>query len=81
MMDKVVKVKKLLANAGRYKRHGFSPWVTKMPWRKAWQATPVFLPGESHGQRRLAGCSPQGCTESDMIEVTEQCSTIAVVIS
>ena len=80
-MDKVVKVKNPLANAGRCKRHGFSPWVGKMPWRKAWQAIPVFLPGESHGQRRLAGCRPQGCTEADMIEVTGQGSTIVVIIS
>ena len=35
----------------RHKRHGFDPWVGKIPWREAWQPTPVFLPGESHGQR------------------------------
>ena len=34
------------------------PWVGKIPWRKAWQPTSLFLPGESHGQRSLAGCSP-----------------------
>ena len=33
----------------RGKRHGFNPWVRKVPWRRAWQPTPVFLPGESHG--------------------------------
>ena len=81
MKDKVVKVKNPLANAGRCERHGFSSWVGKMPWRKAWQATPVFLPGESHGQRRRAGCRPQGCTEADMIEVTGQCSTTVVIIT
>ena len=32
---------------GRHKRHGFNPWVRKIPWRKEWQPTPVFLPGES----------------------------------
>jgi len=37
-------------------------------WRRAWQPTPVFLPGESHEQRSLAGYSPQGRTESDMTE-------------
>ena len=31
----------------RHKRHGFNPWVGKIPWRRAWQPTPVFLPGES----------------------------------
>ena len=37
----------------RHKRHGFNPWVRKIPWRKERQPTPVFLPGESHGQRSL----------------------------
>ena len=44
------------------------PWVGKIPWRRAWQLDPVFLPGESHGQRRLAGYSPWGCKESDTTE-------------
>ena len=35
------------------KRPGFNPWVAKIPWRRAWQPTPVFLLGESHGQRSL----------------------------
>ena len=39
-------------------RHGFNPWIAKILWRRAWQPTPVFLPGESHGQRSLAGYSP-----------------------
>ena len=38
----------------RLKGLGFNPWVGKIPWRREWQPTPVFLPGESHGQRRLA---------------------------
>ena len=38
--------------------HGFDPWVGKIPWRRKWQATPVFLPGESHGQRSLVGYIP-----------------------
>ena len=54
----------------RRKRRGLDPWVRKIPWRRAWQFTPVFLPGESYGQRSLAGYSPQGCKESDMAEVT-----------
>ena len=41
-------------------RHGFDPWVGKIPWRRAWQPTPVFLPGKSHGLRSLAGNSPWG---------------------
>ena len=42
----------------RCKRCRFNPWVRKLPWRTEWQPTPVFLPGESHGQRSLAGYSP-----------------------
>ena len=42
----------------RHKRYGFDPWVRKIPWRRTWQPTPVFLPGESHGQRKLVGYSP-----------------------
>ena len=49
------------------RRHG--PWVGKMPWRRAWQPTPVFLPGEAHGQRSLA-IVHRGCRDSDMTEVT-----------
>ena len=41
----------------RCKRLGFNPWVRKIPWRRWWQPTPVFLPGESHGQRSLVGYS------------------------
>ena len=40
----------------------------KIPWRREWLPTPVFLPGELHGKRRLVGHSPWGCKESDMTE-------------
>ena len=43
---------------------------TFMHWRRKWQPTPVFLPGESQEQGNLVGCRPWGCTESDMTEVT-----------
>ena len=49
----------------------FNPWVGKIPWRRAQQPTPVFLPGESHGQKSLAGYSPEGHKKSDMTEMTE----------
>ena len=49
----------------RHKRCGFHPWVRKIRWRRAWQPTPVFLPGESHGQRSLVGYTPRGRKESD----------------
>ena len=42
------------------RRPGFYPCVRKIPWRRKWQPTPVFLPGESHGRRSLVGDSPQG---------------------
>ena len=45
---------------------GLDPWVGKIPWRREWQPAPVFLPGESHGQRSLAGC-PWGHRESDRV--------------
>ena len=41
-------------------RRGFDPLVGKIPWRRKWQPTPVFLPGKSHGQRSLVGYSPWG---------------------
>ena len=46
----------------RHKRCGFNPWLGKIPRRRAWQPTPVFLPGESHGWRSLVGYSPWGLT-------------------
>ena len=54
----------------RCKRCRFDPCVGKIPRRRAWQPTPVFLPEESHGQRSLAGHSTYGCKESDMTKVT-----------
>ena len=42
----------------RHKRRRFDLWVGKIPWRRTWQPTPAFLPGESHGQRSLVGYSP-----------------------
>ena len=50
-------VKNPFANAGDKMRCEFDPWVRKIPWRDHWQPTPVFLPGESHGQKSLAGNS------------------------
>ena len=65
-------VKNPPASAGDIKRLGFDPWVGKISWRRKWQLTPVFLPGESHGQRSLAGYSSWGRRELDMTEVTER---------
>ena len=46
----------------------FSPWVRKILWGREWLPTPVFLPGESHGQRSLMGYSPWDLKESDTTE-------------
>ena len=59
----------------QHKRCGFDPWLRKIPWRRAWQPTPVFLSGESHEQRSLVGYSPQGRKELDMTEVTARTHT------
>ena len=56
----------------KHRRLAFDPWVGKIPWRRAWQPTPEFLPGKPHGLRSLVGYSPQGCKESDMTETTQQ---------
>ena len=62
-------VKNLPANAGDM-RPEFDRWVERIPWRRKWQPTPVFMLGESHGQRSLAGFGPWGHKESDMTEET-----------
>ena len=46
------------------RRPGFNPWVRNIPWREESQPTPVFLPGESHGQRSLAGYTVHGVAKS-----------------
>ena len=48
----------------RHRRHGFDPWVGKIPWRRKWQPTPVFLPGKAYGQRSLAHCVVHGVAKS-----------------
>ena len=54
-------------------------WVQSLgqenPLKREWQPIPVFLPGESHGQRSLVGYSPEGCKELDMTEATEHNNT------
>ena len=53
----------------RFRRHGLDPWVGKIPWRRAWQPIPVFLPGGSHGQRSLVLVyDAWGYKESDTTE-------------
>ena len=64
------RVKQSACQCRRCKRHRFDPWVGKIPWSRKWRPTPVFLPGESHGQRSLMGYSPAGHIELDMTEHT-----------
>ena len=60
------------------RRHEFSPWAGKIPWRRAWQPTPVFLPGKLHEEGSLAGYSPLGRNESD---TTERLNTDTISIN
>ena len=60
--------KESVCQCRRLERCRFDPWVGKIPWRWKWQPTPVLLPGESHGQKSLAGNGPQGHKESDTTE-------------
>ena len=52
----------------QYRRRRLDPWVGKIPWKRKWQPTPVFLPGASPGQRSLAGYSPWAHKEPDTTE-------------
>ena len=47
--------KRICLQYRRHQRHGFDLWIGKIPWRREWQPTLVFLPGKSHRQRNLAG--------------------------
>ena len=59
--------KEFTCQCRRHKRCRFNPWVAKIPWRRKWQPTPVFLPRKFHGQRSLVGYNPWGRKESDTI--------------
>ena len=61
-------VAQMVKNLLQCRRPGFDPWFGKIPWRRGWQPTPVFWPGESHGQRSLAGGSIWGHKEADTTE-------------
>ena len=66
---------------GGCKRCSFDPWVRNIPWRRKWQSTPVFLPGEFHGQRSLASYSPWARKESDMNEhLSSSCKTDMLIV-
>ena len=67
-MQQASLVAQMVKNPPAMQETWFYPWFKKMPWRRKWQPTPIFLPGEFYGQRRLAGYSPWGCKESDTAE-------------
>ena len=64
--------KESTCNAGDVNDAMFDPWVGKIPWKRAWQPTSVFLSGESHGQRSLADYCPYSRKGSDTTEATQQ---------
>ena len=66
--SQMVQRKRIHLQCRRCRRHGFDPWVRKISWKRKWQPTPVFLPGESHGQRSLTGYSPWDHKDLDMVE-------------
>ena len=73
--------KESACNAGDASRQRSDPQVGKIPWRRAWQPTPVYVPGESHGQRSLVGYVPQGHKELDTTEVTEYAHAVSMTVS
>ena len=66
-------------SACQCRRRGLDPRVGKIPWRRKWQPTPVFLPGETHGQRSLAGYSPQGCERVGYVVTKQQQQHLSLV--
>ena len=65
---------------GYFSLSDFTFTFTFMHWRRKWQPTPVFLPGESQGQRSLMDCRLWGCTELDMTEATSQQQQQAILV-
>ena len=63
-------------SACQYRRYRFDPWVRKIPWRRKWQPTPVFLPRKSHGQRSLEGHSLWDCTIEQLVKNNTYCDVM-----
>ena len=61
-------------------RPGFNPWIGKIPWRRKWKPTPVFLPENSHEWRSLVGYSPWGHQDSDSTERLHFTSLLSAVL-
>ena len=64
-------------NLPAVRRLGFYPWLGKIPWRRKWLSIPVFLSGECHGQKNLAGYTPRGQKKSD---ITEQLTLLYLAV-
>ena len=71
--------KKSTCKCRGHKRHGFSPWVGKIPWSGKWQPAPIFSPEEFRGQRSLVDHSPRGCKESDTAQHTHTTRSCFIV--
>ena len=74
----VLLVKNLPANVVDARDTGSIPVSGKIPWRKEWQPTPIFLPVKSHGQRSLVGYSSKGSKESDMTEHAQKHKSLII---
>ena len=65
----------------RCKRHRFDPWVKKIPWKRARQPTPVFLPGEFQGQMSLVGYHPSGRrVQEDWSDLARACTAVKDIL-
>ena len=65
-------VAQMVRNLPAMRRPEFIPWVGKIPWGREWPPTPIFLPGEFHGQRSIEGYSPWGCRVRHDLETQQQ---------
>ena len=80
IFEGVQKTKESACQCRWYKRCRSNPWVRKIPWRRAWQPTPVFLPGESHGQKSLVGHNWVTEQQSRAVQITSINSTSSIRI-
>ena len=72
--------KELTCQCRRCKKRGFSPWIGMIPWRKAWQPTPEFLPGEFYRQRNLTGYGLLGPKSQPWLQQPGVCSQLLSII-
>ena len=63
-----------------YKRLRFDPWVGKIPWSRKWQPTPVFLPGEPHGQKKLGATVHRVAKNQTQLRIAQHRASKNVVL-